>query len=106
VQATNPHSVLLEPATLIPLLALSLLAGAGIVFAWPLALLVAVLPILLAFVVFFLSKRDLLFWVLAVSAPLNDHLGIPVGGLMLRPYSLLTPMGLLLLLGLLVSSRE
>ena len=66
---------------------------------------VALLPIGAVFgiigALIFLHRPELIFWAISLTVLFNDHLGLPLGGMNLRPYVGLTALGIgaLILLG-------
>ena len=43
--------------------------------------------------IFLLRNRQIFYWIIVISSPMNDHLAIPLGGANLRPYNLLGMLG-------------
>ena len=56
--------------------------------------------------IFLLRNRRLFYWIIVVTSPMNDHLGIPLGGANLRPYNLLGMLGVAYFLLIIMRDEE
>ena len=60
----------------------------------PFSLLLCILPALIGGGIFLVCNPILVYWLLVLTSPFNDHIGVGVGGLNVRSYSLLASAGI------------
>ena len=71
----------------------AIVAARAAIIRTPLSILFCMLPALIGIGLFVVNNPILIYWILVISSPFNDHLGISMGGINIRPYSLLASAG-------------